>query len=355
MGSKRKKQRRSRAALFGGRALSNSPQKLSRNITKLAAKLFPNPEEQEGFLSALTNDSSVRSIVWLNHATNETENPFEQKAKPAWVPDYVQIHGEDDKPGGHTLHEQGAYYCLDLSSVFTSIALSVAPKNPALIVDMCSAPGGKGVLAWRALAPRQIVLNEVIRKRTAQLIHNVKRCKLTHALVTSNDPRDLGAEYKGAADVVVVDAPCSGQSLLARDLAAPGAFHPATISANAQRQRRILAHSQECVKDGGYLLYSTCTFSPEENEETIAWFLTRFPSFTPCEVPALSEFRSSIIDAACYRLYPHLGVGAGSFCAILKKTEDLEDRSSQRSEDEIGRTPQPLRVVFDSSHPANPE
>ena len=357
MGSKRKKQRRSREALTGSREKGmsdSSQQKLSRNITKLAAKLFPNVDEQNIFLHALTHDSSVRTLVWLSpERQRELGAIFDAKPAPSWVPEYVQIHGDTEKPGAHALHEEGAYYCLDLSSVFTSVALSIVPKHPSLVIDMCSAPGGKGVLAWRALSPKRIVLNEVIRKRTAQLIHNVKRCAIKGAEVTSNDPRDIGGAFRRSAGVVVVDAPCSGQSLLARDLAAPGAFHPATISANAQRQRRILAHSQECVKQGGYLLYSTCTFSPEENEETVEWFLKRFPQFTLCPVSALQGFQSSLTELPCYRLYPHLGVGAGSFCAIFSLTEHATEVNPKDTREDDERPLLPLRVVFDSSHPSN--
>jgi 16S rRNA C967 or C1407 C5-methylase (RsmB/RsmF family) len=191
----------------------------------------------------------------------------------------------------------------------------------SLIVDVCAAPGGKGIVARRYLSPSMLVGNEVIRKRTAQLISNYKRCCIDPALVTSCDPAVLGEGIPGSAGLVIVDAPCSGQSLVLKDHEAPGAFHPATISTNERRQRRILAHASTLVAPGGYMLYSTCTFSREENEDNLCWFLEKFPEFSAVPVASLQEHQSHLSAVPCYRLWPYQGQGAGAFCALLLRAD----------------------------------
>ncbi len=292
---------------------------VSRNIQKVADRLFGDTAEREAFLKALTQGASQRAIAWLIEGSPRLGNEFGSLPKAEWAPSFVDVTDPEKRPGASDAHERGDFYCLDLSSVFACAPLQLLPLNPDLLVDMCAAPGGKGIVGWRMLKPRVILGNEVIRKRTAQLISNYKRCSIQPAAVGSSDPKFLAETIPDTADVVIVDAPCSGQSLVAKDLAAPGAFHPATISANAQRQRRILANSSVVVAAGGYLLYSTCTFSPEENEETLEWFLRRFSSFQAVEVPCLQGHRSKLSERSCYRLLPHEGFGAGAFCALLKR------------------------------------
>jgi 16S rRNA C967 or C1407 C5-methylase (RsmB/RsmF family) len=298
---------------------SVSDKGVSRNIQKVADRLFQDLAEREAFLAALTQGASQRSISWLIDESQRIGCEFGSLPKAEWVPAFVDVVDPEKRPGNSEAHERGDFYCLDLSSVFACTPLQLVPHNPDLLVDVCAAPGGKGIVGWRTLKPRVILANEVIRKRTAQLISNYKRCSIQPAAVGSSDPKFLAESIPDTADVVIVDAPCSGQSLVAKDLAAPGAFHPATISANAQRQRRILANSSVVVGAGGHLLYSTCTFSPEENEETLEWFLRRFSSFQAVEIPTLNAHRSRLSEIPCYRLLPHEGFGAGAFCALLKR------------------------------------
>jgi len=118
--------------------------------------------------------------------------------------------------------------------------------------------------------------------------------------------------------VVIVDAPCSGQSLLAKGSQVPGCFHPVTMNKNANRQKRILANSAQIVAPQGYLAYMTCTYAPAENEQVCEWFLNRFPDFQPAVVPHLAPFQSHLTALPCYRLWPHQGLGAGGFTALFQ-------------------------------------
>jgi 16S rRNA C967 or C1407 C5-methylase (RsmB/RsmF family) len=122
----------------------------------------------------------------------------------------------------------------------------------------------------------------------------------------------------------MVDAPCSGQSLVARGKESPGCFHPATINMNANRQRRILSNSVKTVRSGGYLIYMTCTYSLKENERNVDWLLKKNPEFESVSVNTISEYQSSYSTRHCYRMWPMGGEGAGGFVAVLKKTNAAE-------------------------------
>ncbi|MBE9012879.1 RsmB/NOP family class I SAM-dependent RNA methyltransferase, partial [Pseudanabaenaceae cyanobacterium LEGE 13415] len=125
--------------------------------------------------------------------------------------------------------------------------------------------------------------------------------------------------------------PCSGQSLIAKGGKAEGCFHPININKNANRQKRILANSAQLVKPQGYLVYMTCTYSTEENEQVIDWLIERFPQFETVEVQKLESYRSHLTDKFCYRIFPHDRFGAGAFTALLRNTEIGEAKETPES------------------------
>jgi 16S rRNA C967 or C1407 C5-methylase (RsmB/RsmF family) len=293
---------------------------VNRYANKLAEKLLP--EEQQGlFLEALELGNSARpALLWLKERPESS--PFALESAAPWQPDYVDAVAPGERPGRHQLHTDGAYYCLDLSSVFETVPLHTLPQNwgpGGSVLDVCASPGGKSLLAWRTLAPERLVANEVIGKRLGALSSNLKRCGASAAQITRHDPSVLAEQYPETFGLVLVDAPCSGQSLLARGIENPGCFHPKTVGACAGRQKRILIESASGVAPGGFLLYSTCTFSRDENEEIIQWLLSRRPEFVGVEVPALAAHRSPHAETPTYRLWPHEGFGAGGFTCLLKR------------------------------------
>ncbi len=289
-------------------------------LRRLARRLFDCPAAQERFIESLMAPiSRPVAVVWLRERPGSAV--FDTRPRPGWLPDYVDLVDISQRPGRHPLHEAGHIYCLDPSSVFAAQVFRSVPR-PDRIVDVCAAPGGKSILAWRHFGGPDLLCNEIVGRRIGALVSNLRRCSIDSARVCSQDSSRLADRVGRSADLVIVDAPCSGQSLLARGKPAPGCFHPAVINRSANRQRRILAHSVRLVAPGGFLAYITCTYSLRENERNLDWLLRTHPHLTAVEVDDLSAFRSPWSDHACYRLWPFDSVGAGTFAALLKSRAD---------------------------------
>ena len=312
-------------------------QKVSNTLRRLARGLFVDDSEQNRFINSLvTPVERPTAVVWTKSRPHP--NPFSPLPSVSWQPDHVDLVPFAQRPGQHDVHVSGDIYCLDPSSVFASQVLSAIPEA-SRVIDLCASPGGKAILAWRQLNPGRLLCNEVIGKRTGALISNLKRCAITPAQVCSADTEQLAEQMGPVADLVIVDAPCSGQSLIARGKKSPGCFHPATINMNGNRQRRILSNAVRLVAPGGYLAYMTCTYAVKENERNLAWLLKKNPQLTPVDVPLLAAWRSPYSNDPCYRLWPFDSVGAGGFTALLQVDVNAERKEHW----------QPGRVVWDSA------
>lgn len=295
----------------------------SRYLQKIAGKLFVDANERAQFIEAIESPHRyAEAILWLGDRPSMV--PFEVVERLDWQPDFVDRIVPGQRPGAQDLHQRGAYYCLDLSSVFAAQVFSAIKGDGLTVLDLCASPGGKSVCAFRMLQPQILVCNETIGKRLGALTSNLKRCVIAPSVAVSRDPKFFAQHFASSADVVIVDAPCSGQSLLRKGQESAGCFHPATVNLNKNRQRRIIAEASSTVAPGGYLAYMTCTFSIDENEEIVEWFLKRFPDFQARAVPLLSEAQSHISEIPCYRLWPQQGIGAGSFAALLQRSCDGE-------------------------------
>ncbi|MBW4520131.1 MAG: RsmB/NOP family class I SAM-dependent RNA methyltransferase [Scytolyngbya sp. HA4215-MV1] len=302
-------------------------EKPSNLLLKLSQRLFADADDRNAFIHYLLHPHPFAPcILWCNDKPDTL--PFTLELPVPWQPTFVDRLLPGQKPGQHPLHEKGAFYCLDFSSVFAIspiLMLAASDDRTAVpvvdrVVDLCASPGGKSIFAWVALRPKLLLSNEVIGKRTAQLLANLKRCRVSPAIVLRQEAQSLAATIPQTMPLVLVDAPCTGQSLLAKGGKAPGCFHPVTINGNAKRQKRILANAAQLVAPQGYLAYTTCTYSPEENEQVASWFLQRFPQFRAVVVPHLAAFRSHLTDIPCYRMFPQQGLGAGAFTLWLQNT-----------------------------------
>jgi len=295
----------------------------SRLLVKLSQRLFEQEAEQVAFCDRLLQPQPLHPcIVWCQPKPDP--NPFTIEPALSWQPDWCDRLALRQQPGKHPLHDQGAFYCMDFSSIFAISVLRSLTTPVATIIDVCAAPGGKSIFAWRALQPQALISNEVIGKRIGALLSNLKRCHIHPAWITNLDSQVLAEQIPQTAQVVLVDAPCTGQSLIAKGGKAPGCFHPVTINNNANRQKRILANSAQLVAGQGYLVYMTCTYSPEENEQVVTWFLDRFPDFQSVPVPHLQPYQSHLANFPCYRLFPQSGLGAGAFTVLLQNASTTD-------------------------------
>jgi len=285
--------------------------------------LFSDTAKQEKFIHAVTNPQAFNpAILWLQ--PKPTENPFDIEIPVSWQPQFVDRLALESQPGKHFLHQAGHCYCLDFSSIFAASTLLTIRQPIQLILDMCAAPGGKSIFAWKTLNPELLLCNQAIGKRMGMLISNLRRCQINPSAAANVDSKILAEKMPQTANLVIVDAPCTGQSLLAKGDKAPGCFHHVTINSNANRQKRILANSAKIVAPQGYLAYMTCTYSTTENEQVSEWLLSKFPEFQPVTVPHLEKYRSHLTEIPCYRMWPQDRLGAGALTVLFQNTSDGE-------------------------------
>ncbi len=222
--------------------------------------------------------------------------------------------------GNHPLHHAGAYYVQEPSAAAAVTVLDPQPGDRVL--DLCAAPGGKSTQIGAALQGKGLLWsNEIVRSRANILLSNIERMGIRNAVVSSCHPENLCQRLAGWFDKVLVDAPCSGEGMFRRDPDAVKEWSVSHTKACAQRQKAILHTAASAVKPGGVLAYSTCTFSPLENEGVVEGFLREHPDFAlmDCGVPfgrpaGLPEAR---------RIFPMDG-GEGHFVAKLRRKEENE-------------------------------
>ena len=241
--------------------------------------------------------------------------PFVQDPVP-WEPAGF-YYDPEARPGLHPYHEAGVYY-LQEASAMSAVAL-LAPQPGERICDLCAAPGGKTTqIAGRMAGEGFLLCNEINPKRAKILSRNIERLGVANALVTNEHPQKLAEKYAGYFDRVLIDAPCSGEGMFRKEEAAVTDWSQETVEMCARRQAEILHSGARLVRPGGRLVYSTCTFAPEENEKTIEAFLASHPEFSPEQVEA--PWFTPAGDGQ-FRLWPHKLLGEGHFAAVLRKTE----------------------------------
>ncbi len=232
------------------------------------------------------------------------------------------------------LFHAGCYYVQEASSMFVEQVLKQYVTEPAVMLDLCAAPGGKSTHA-RSMLPEGslLVANEVMRNRSQILSENLTKWGHPGVVVTNNDPADF-ATLGEFFDVVLTDVPCSGEGMFRKDPVAVDEWSPENVEICWQRQRRILADIWPCLRPGGLLIYSTCTYNIKEDEENVRWMQQEFGAESlAVEVPAEWGITGNLLphtvptgaDAAVcagfpvYRFLPHRTKGEGFFLAALRK------------------------------------
>lgn len=257
-------------------------------------------------------------------------NPFTTEKIP-WVKEGY-FYPNNERPGKHPYHEAGLYYIQEPSAM--AVGELVDPKPGEYILDLCAAPGGKTThLASKMNGEGLLVSNEIHPQRAKILSQNVERMGIKNAIVTNETPERLAARFPSFFDRILVDAPCSGEGMFRKDEEARLHWSPDNVTLCANRQDDILEYAQSMLKPGGRLVYSTCTFSPEENEGTISRFLEKYPLFEIEQVEVYEGFsqgRADWVENAAsnieqtIRIWPHLVKGEGHYIAVLKKKDGDE-------------------------------
>ena len=274
-------------------------------------------EEYPAFLQSLERPRAVAlRFNPLKGAIPQLD--FVQSPVP-WEP-MGYYYDPQTRPGLHPYHEAGVYY-LQEASAMSAVAL-LDPQPGETVCDLCAAPGGKTTqIAGRMQGSGFLLCNEIHPARAKILSRNVERMGIANALVTNEHPAKLAEKYAAAFDRVLIDAPCSGEGMFRKEEAAVTDWSQETVEMCARRQAEILCSGAALLKPGGRLVYSTCTFAPEENEQTIENFLQTHPEFVLEETDA-PWFTP--VGTGMFRLWPHKLLGEGHFAAVLRKTSGQE-------------------------------
>ncbi len=222
------------------------------------------------------------------------------------------------------LFHAGCYYVQEASSMFVSYILKELKLRERDIkaLDLCAAPGGKSTLINDQISPNSLLVsNEIIKSRSIILQENLMRWGYPNVVVTNNDPTAF-RRLPGFFDLLVVDAPCSGSGMFRKDEDSIDAWSEANVKLCSERQQRILSEVITCLSSHGYLLYSTCSYSSEENEDILDWLIEEY-NLDSIEVPidqswGIEVTKSERAKATGYRFYPHKTKGEGFFIGILQ-------------------------------------
>lgn len=275
------------------------------------------PDEWERLAGAIT--SSEPSVAVRVNAARGVAVPDGARRVP-WCDQGFYTEGRPSFTFDPDWHA-GRYYVQDASSMFISHVIRHFVHDPVRYLDLCAAPGGKTTAAIQALPPQSLVVaNEIVPPRARVLADNVIRWGAPRCVVTSNAPAQIG-KFTHFFDVIAADVPCSGEGMMRKDAEAVSQWSPDLVTQCALRQREILKDVWQALRPGGLLIYSTCTYNRQENEE-IADYVLQELGATSLEVPVEASWNIHPAigsDAHGYRFMPHRVDGEGLFMAVFRK------------------------------------
>lgn len=272
--------------------------------------------------------SVLRGGIW---PAEMDEPPFQISAPVQWAPDAWYLKTRPSFTLDPLFHA-GVYYVQEASGLFLAYALKkVAELSKKLrVLDLCAAPGGKSTLIQSLISPESLLVsNEVIKTRVPVLHQNMTKWGRANGFISNNDPSHF-KKLSGYFDIMLVDAPCSGSGLFRKDPDAALNWSLENVGLCSQRQQRILSDAWDCLKENGFLIYSTCSYSKEENEDILDIIFKQHD----CETIPLSpnpdwkiiETRSDRAGAYGYRFYPDKTQGEGFYISVMQKKDAAETR-----------------------------
>jgi 16S rRNA C967 or C1407 C5-methylase (RsmB/RsmF family)/NOL1/NOP2/fmu family ribosome biogenesis protein len=284
--------------------------------------------DPDAFMTIHEHSERITSIRFNSFKPCETDfNPGSQ------VPWCQQGHYLEERPAFtfDPLFHAGCYYVQEAGSMFISHALrhSADLSKDVCVLDLCGAPGGKATLLNDMISENSILIsNEVIKPRSEILSYNLSKWGTCNSAVTNNDPQ-VFASLEQVFDVIVADVPCSGSGLFRKQPEAVEEWSTDNVKLCSLRQKRIVADALPSLKEGGIFIYSTCSYSKEENEDIVEWLQKEF-QLELINIPLEPDW--GIVDTGLgYRFFPYLTKSEGFFCAVLKKSGHTFSREQRPS------------------------
>ena len=247
--------------------------------------------------------------------------------KIPWIHNGFYYDGENCQPAKHPYYFAGLYYLQEPSAMTPADRLPIEPGDKVL--DVCAAPGGKATeLGARLNGTGVLAANDLSNSRAKGLLKNIELMGIGNVLVLSEEPGKLIPYFTEYFDKILIDAPCSGEGMFRKDRKMIRAWEEHGPDYFARIQKSIITQAAQMLKPGGMILYSTCTFSPEENEQTIEYLLEQYPDFDVCEIEGYEGFACGMPEVTAskdkrlsrtVRIFPHRMKGEGHFLALLQK------------------------------------
>lgn len=277
-------------------------------------------EEYEDFFNAL-NKKQVKALYFNPNRPNleQLTSKFELKPHHLVRNGYYFDH-EKYALGKHPYHDCGLYYIQEPSAMIVASLLDVQKDD--YILDMCAAPGGKTCYVASLLQDSGLVIaNDINASRASILSSNVERFGLKNTIVTSAAPKQITKQLPEYFDKIILDAPCSGEGMFRKLDQAIDTWSMDKVKECASIQKELILEAYTALKPGGTLVYSTCTYSKEENEDIVDYLLENHPDMHLIPIPLQHGMVGGINHKECCRLYPHKHFGEGHFIALFKKEE----------------------------------
>ena len=253
-------------------------------------------------------------------------SPWPLKKIP-WIHNGFYYDGENCQPAKHPYYFAGLYYLQEPSAMTPADRLPIEPGDKVL--DVCAAPGGKATeLGARLNGTGVLAANDLSNSRAKGLLKNIELMGIGNVLVLSEEPGKLIPYFTEYFDKILIDAPCSGEGMFRKDRKMIRAWEEHGPDYFAKIQKSIITQAAQMLKPGGMILYSTCTFSPEENEQTIEYLLEQYSDFDVCEIEGYEGFTCGMPEVTAskdkrlsrtVRIFPHRMKGEGHFLALLQK------------------------------------
>lgn len=285
------------------------------------------------YLKSLENKSEKGLRINTNKMSSETflslydEKPLEK------IPYFENCYySNKEKLGSNILHQIGCFYSQEPASMLPVSLLKRFDLQGKRVLDLCASPGGKSLQVATLVEENGLVVsNEIIPSRAKILQSNIERMGVKNFIVLNDNPKNIASNLKNVFDVVIVDAPCSGEGLFRKDFDYVRQWSKEGVTKNAERQKEILTMADKCLKPNGLLLYSTCTYARQENEDNVEFLESLGYSVLDVDDQIKNVAKVSMIKENTVRCFPCYTRGEGQFCALLKKCDgDFVEKSNQK-------------------------